>query len=73
MLDASCSRLAPGPLHPSPPLPPPTHPPPREAVYSAMLEVPRSLLVPAPYKREAHIDTPIRLEEQDVNISAPHM
>jgi protein-L-isoaspartate O-methyltransferase len=38
-----------------------------------MLEVPRSLLVPAPYKREAHIDTPIRLEEQDVNISAPHM
>ena len=34
---------------------------------------PRKAFLPANYQREAHIDAPVRLEELDFNVSAPHM
>eukprot|EP00887_Chlorella_sp_A99_P004160 scaffold23.g4160.t1 len=33
----------------------------------------RDLFVPEPYREEAFVDAPIRVEEHDFNISAPHM
>lgn len=39
----------------------------------AMLTVPRGSFVPPPYRNEAWVDSPIRIEEDDFNISAPHM
>lgn len=44
-----------------------------EAVTRAMLTVPRGSLVPDAYRHEAWVDSPIRVEEDDYNISAPHM
>lgn len=38
-----------------------------------MLMVPRDAFVPAAYAAEAWVDSPIRVEEHDFNISAPHM
>lgn len=44
-----------------------------EAVQRAMLTCPRGVFVPEAYRREAWVDSPIRVEEEDFNISAPHM
>jgi protein-L-isoaspartate O-methyltransferase len=33
----------------------------------------RDLFVPEEYREDAFMDTPIRVEEHDFNISAPHM
>jgi hypothetical protein len=45
----------------------------REAVQRAMLTCPRGSFVPEGYRAEAWVDSPIRVEEDDFNISAPHM
>jgi protein-L-isoaspartate O-methyltransferase len=45
----------------------------REAVQRAMLTCPRGSFVPEGYRAEAWVDSPIRVEEEDFNISAPHM
>jgi protein-L-isoaspartate O-methyltransferase len=39
----------------------------------AMKMVPRDAFVPEGYRQEALLDAPIRVEEHDFNISAPHM
>eukprot|EP00882_Tetradesmus_deserticola_P022592 GHRQ01024520.1.p1 GENE.GHRQ01024520.1~~GHRQ01024520.1.p1 ORF type:complete len:324 (+),score=122.32 GHRQ01024520.1:74-973(+) len=44
-----------------------------EAVQHAMLTCPRGSFVPEGYRGEAWVDSPIRVEEEDFNISAPHM
>ncbi|KAF6261005.1 protein-L-isoaspartate O-methyltransferase-domain-containing protein [Scenedesmus sp. NREL 46B-D3] len=44
-----------------------------EAVHRAMLTCPRGSFVPEGYRAEAWVDSPIRVEEEDFNISAPHM
>eukprot|EP00878_Enallax_costatus_P008072 GHUV01008442.1.p1 GENE.GHUV01008442.1~~GHUV01008442.1.p1 ORF type:complete len:607 (+),score=209.30 GHUV01008442.1:178-1998(+) len=44
-----------------------------DPVIHAMLSVPRGSFVPAAYRDEAWVDSPIRVEEDDFNISAPHM
>ncbi|KAF8072717.1 PIMT1 [Scenedesmus sp. PABB004] len=44
-----------------------------EGVARAMLAVPRGAMVPEAYRGEAWVDSPIRVEEDDFNISAPHM
>ncbi len=45
----------------------------RQSVYDALRVCARDLFVPARHRQEAFIDTPIRLDEYDFNISAPHM
>lgn len=45
----------------------------RQGVFDALSVCARDLFVPARYRAEAFIDTPIRLQEYDFNISAPHM
>lgn len=42
-------------------------------MFDALTVCARDLFVPARYRGEAFIDTPIRLQEYDFNISAPHM
>lgn len=44
-----------------------------EGITRAMLAVPRGSFVPPDYLAEAWVDSPIRVEEHDFNISAPHM
>eukprot|EP00879_Flechtneria_rotunda_P008171 GHRR01008560.1.p1 GENE.GHRR01008560.1~~GHRR01008560.1.p1 ORF type:complete len:542 (+),score=177.66 GHRR01008560.1:161-1786(+) len=44
-----------------------------DSVMRAMLTVPRGAFVPEDYRGEAWVDSPIRVEEEDFNISAPHM
>lgn len=44
-----------------------------ENVAFAMKLCPRDLFIPDAYRQEAFIDSPIRVEEHDFNISAPHM
>eukprot|EP00873_Tetraselmis_striata_P012076 jgi/Tetstr1/432340/TSEL_021737.t1 len=44
-----------------------------EPVIRAFLAVPRGAFVPAEYADEAYIDSPLRLEEFEFNLSAPHM
>ncbi|KAK9857634.1 hypothetical protein WJX84_009149 [Apatococcus fuscideae] len=44
-----------------------------DKVADAMRCCPRKAFLPANYQREAHIDAPVRLEELDFNVSAPHM
>jgi protein-L-isoaspartate O-methyltransferase len=42
-------------------------------VQRALRVCPRDLFVPAGHREEALVDAPIRVEEHDFNISAPHM
>lgn len=44
-----------------------------QGVFDALTVCARDIFVPARYRAEAFIDTPIRLQEYDFNISAPHM
>lgn len=44
-----------------------------ESVTRVMLAVPRGMFVPRRYAVDAWLDSPIRVEEEDFNISAPHM
>lgn len=44
-----------------------------DAVARALQLVPRGSMVPPEYAGEAWVDSPIRVEEHDYNISAPHM
>ncbi len=38
-----------------------------------MRACPRKAFLPNSYLREAYVDAPVRLEELDFNVSAPHM
>lgn len=44
-----------------------------ESICMAMRLCSRDLFVPEEYREDAFMDTPIRVEEHDFNISAPHM
>ena len=44
-----------------------------ERVEKALLMCPRGNFIPTDYSDEAYLDAPIRVEELDFNISAPHM
>lgn len=44
-----------------------------ERVARAMTVCSRAIFVPSGYRSEAFMDTPIRVEELDFNVSAPHM
>lgn len=44
-----------------------------DSVCQALLICPRGMFIPAAYQDEAYYDAPIRVEEHDFNISAPHM
>ena len=45
----------------------------RERVHAAMRACPREAFVGPAHAHEALVDAPIRLEEHDFNVSAPHM
>ena len=44
-----------------------------ERVAEAMRACPRRSFLPANQQRDAYVDAPVRLEEFDFNVSAPHM
>jgi len=45
----------------------------RDTAIKAMRMCPRNMFVPEQHQDEAFTDSPIRLEELDFNVSAPHM